>query len=178
MEDVDEERLAAARQMGAALAVNPETGHDEARSFAGSHAEDGLDLVLDACGEGSARQRALDLCRPGGTVVLLGMAKERSEVDFGMSIRKEHRVLMSFGYTAADFRRSLELLAAGEIDMTEWTREMPLEDGQKAFERMTGSRGGTLKMVLRALIAESCRNSAGILGMIKGIPSGAKARVF
>jgi threonine dehydrogenase-like Zn-dependent dehydrogenase len=149
VEDVDEVRLAAARRMGATLALNPETGGDEARAFAGRRGEDGLDLVLDACGEGPARQRALDLCRPGGTVMLLGMAKEISELHLGASIRKEHRVLMSFGYTAADFRRSLELLAAGEIDMAEWTTEMPLEDGQKAFERMTGSRGGTLKMVLR-----------------------------
>jgi threonine dehydrogenase-like Zn-dependent dehydrogenase len=56
---------------------------------------------------------------------------------------------MSFGYTPADFRRSLDLLAAGEIDLRPWTAEMPLEDGQKAFEKMTGLRGDTLKMVLR-----------------------------
>jgi 2-desacetyl-2-hydroxyethyl bacteriochlorophyllide A dehydrogenase len=145
VEDVDEVRLAAVRQMGATLAVNSETGRNEARSFAGR----GLDLVLDASGEERARQAAFELCRPGGTVVLLGMAKERSELDFGVSIRKEHRVLMSFGYTPVDFRRSLELLVAGEIDLTPWTAELPLEAGQEAFEKMTGSRGDTLKMMLR-----------------------------
>ena len=56
---------------------------------------------------------------------------------------------MSFGYTAADFRESLNLLVAGEIDLTEWTKEIPLEEGQKAFEWMTGARGDTLKMILR-----------------------------
>ena len=56
---------------------------------------------------------------------------------------------MSFGYTTEDFRRSLDLLIAGEMDMREWTVEMPLEDGQAAFEQMSGSRGDTLKMVLR-----------------------------
>jgi 2-desacetyl-2-hydroxyethyl bacteriochlorophyllide A dehydrogenase len=145
VEDVQEVRLAAARRMGATLAVNPKTDSGESRSFAG----DGLDLVLDACGEEKARQRAFDLCRPGGTVVLLGMAKARSEIDIAASIRKEHRVLMSFGYTTEDFRRSLDLLVAGEIDMKEWTAELPLEDGQAAFEQMAGSRGDTLKMVLR-----------------------------
>jgi threonine dehydrogenase-like Zn-dependent dehydrogenase len=143
VEDVDETRLAAARQMGATLAVNAECGRGEARSFAGH----GLDLVLDSSGVEQARQAAFDLCRPGGTVVLLGMAKERSDVDFGASIRKEHRVLMSFGYTAVDFRRSVDML--GEIDLRPWTAEMPLEEGQSAFERMTGCRGDTLKMVLR-----------------------------
>jgi threonine dehydrogenase-like Zn-dependent dehydrogenase len=125
--------------------VNSETGRGEARSFAGR----GLDLVLDASGEERARQAAFELCRPAGTVVLLGMAKERSELDFGVSIRKEHRVLMSFGYTPVDFRRSLDLLVAGEIDLRPWTVEMPLEAGQQAFEQMTSSRGDTLKMVLR-----------------------------
>jgi len=145
IEDVSETRLESARQMGATLALNPEAGYGEARSFAGH----GLDLVLDACGEEKARQEALDLCRPGGTVVLLGMAKDRSELDFGASIRKERRVQMSFGYTAEDFRCSLDLLVAGQIDLTEWTAEMPLMNGQEAFERMTGARGDTLKMVLR-----------------------------
>jgi 2-desacetyl-2-hydroxyethyl bacteriochlorophyllide A dehydrogenase len=145
VEDVDGARLAVARKMGATLAVNPKCGRDQARSFAGH----GLDLVLDACGAEEARQEAFDLCKPGGTVVLLGMAEQRSELDFGTSIRKEHRVLMSFGYTPADFRRSLDLLAAGKIDLRPWTAEMPLEDGQKAFEKMTDSRGDTLKMMLR-----------------------------
>ena len=85
---------------------------------------------------------------------MLGMAAGRSEIDFGASIRREHRVLMSFGYTDADFRRSLELLVAGEIDLTRWTAEMPLEEGQAAFERMIAERvgrqrGAVLKMVLR-----------------------------
>ena len=145
VEDVSEIRMETARRMGATLAVNPEAGGSEARDFAGR----GLDLVLDACGEGQARQEALDLCRPGGTVVLLGMASEKSEVDFGASIRKERLVQMSFGYTAEDFRRSLDLLVAGEIDLTEWTVEMRLEEGQEAFEQMTDARGDTLKMILR-----------------------------
>lgn len=145
VEDVDEVRLIAARKMGASRAVI----HEAENGDAGGLEPDGLDLVLDACGEEKARQRAFDLCRPGGTVLLLGMAKRRSGLDFNASIRKEQRALMSFGYTAEDFRRSLDLLVAGEMDMKEWTAEMPLEDGQAAFEQMSGSRGNTLKMLLR-----------------------------
>ena len=82
-------------------------------------------------------------------MVLLGMSQERSEVDFVTSIRKEHRVAMSFAYTPMDFQRSLELLKAGEIDLSPWTVEMPLEEGQQAFDRMTTAPGDTLKMLLR-----------------------------
>jgi threonine dehydrogenase-like Zn-dependent dehydrogenase len=147
VQDVSDIRLATARQMGATLAANVsmEQGRDEARRFAGH----GLDLVLDASGSGPARQAAFDLCRPGGLVVLLGMGSERSELDFVKSIRKEHRVAMSFAYTPVDFERALALLKSNQIDLTPWTVEEPLERGQQAFERMSSAPGDTLKMVLR-----------------------------
>ena len=147
VQDLSDARLRVARQMGASAAVNvsSEEGRAEARHFSGQ----GLDLVLDASGVGAARQAAFDLCRPGGTVVLLGMGAEKSEIDFVTSIRKEHRVVMSFAYTAVDFERSLSLLIAGEIDLTPWTVEMALEDGQQAFDRITTNPGDTLKILLR-----------------------------
>lgn len=147
VQDVSDVRLDVVRRMGATLAANVSTeeGRAEARKFAGH----GLDLVLDASGNSAARQAAFDLCRPGGLVVLLGMSQERSEIDFVTSIRKEHRVAMSFAYTPVDFERSLALLKAGEVDLTPWTVEMPLEQGQQAFDRMTTAPGSTLKMLLR-----------------------------
>jgi threonine dehydrogenase-like Zn-dependent dehydrogenase len=147
VQDLSDARLAVARKMGASAAVNvsSEEGRAEARRVAGN----GFDLVLDASGVGAARQAAFDLCRPGGTVVLLGMGAEKSEIDFVTSIRKEHRVVMSFAYTPADFERSLALLTAGEIDLTPWTLEMALEQGQEAFDRITTNPGDTLKIVLR-----------------------------
>jgi len=147
VQDVNDVRIETARKMGATLAVNVSTeeGRGQAREFAGH----GLDLVLDASGSEAARQSAFDLCRPGGTVVLLGMGKERSEIDFVTSIRKEHRVVMSFAYTTVDFERALNLLVRGEIDLAPWTVELPLEHGQKAFDQMTTAPGATLKMVLR-----------------------------
>jgi len=147
VQDLSDARLRVARQMGASSAVNvsSEEGRAEARRFAGH----GLDVVLDASGVGAARQAAFDLCRPGGTVVLLGMGAEKSEIDFVTSIRKEHRVVMSFAYTPVDFERSLSLLIGGEIDLSPWTVEMALEDGQQAFDRITTNPGDTLKILLR-----------------------------
>jgi threonine dehydrogenase-like Zn-dependent dehydrogenase len=147
VQDLSDARLAAARKMGASVAVN--VSNDEGRAEARRVAVHGLDLVLDASGVGAARQAAFDLCRPGGTVVLLGMGAEKSEIDFVTSIRKEHRVVMSFAYTPADFERSLAMLTAGEIDLTPWTVEMTLEQGQEAFDRITTNPGDTLKMMLR-----------------------------
>jgi threonine dehydrogenase-like Zn-dependent dehydrogenase len=79
---------------------------------------------------------------------MLGMGDQKSEIDFVSSIRKEHRVVMSFAYTPTDFQRSLELLLEGAIDLTPWTISLPLERGQESFERMSSSPGATLKMLL------------------------------
>ncbi len=144
--DVSEQRLKTVRELGATAAVNTSSpqGVAEACRLAGR----GFDLVLDASGSGGARQLAFDLCRPGGCVVLLGMAAQSSELNFVTSIRKEHRVLMSFAYTPTDFQRALELLIAGEVDLGPWTEKVSLERGQEALDRISHSPGSTLKMLL------------------------------
>ena len=143
--DVNERRLATMKTLGA-TAVIKVSGIDgsEAQGIAGP----GFDIVLDASGSAPARQMAFDLCRPGGQVVLLGMGTQRSEVNFVASIRKEHRVVMSFAYTPVDFRRALDLLVDGEINLTPWTVRMPLERGQEAMERMSHNPGVALKMIM------------------------------
>lgn len=144
--DVNDRRLATMRELGAASAINTGTteGVQEALRLAGR----GFDVVIDASGSGPARQMAFDLCRPGGQVALLGMGAQSSEVNFVASIRKEHRVVMSFAYTPVDFQRALRLLIAGEVDLSAWTEQMPLEHGQRALDRMSHAPGPTLKMVL------------------------------
>jgi threonine dehydrogenase-like Zn-dependent dehydrogenase len=144
--DVNEQRLGTMKKLGASAVVNvsgPE-GAAAAQNMAGRS----FDVVLDASGSAPARQLAFDLCRPGGQVVLLGMGAQRSELNFVASIRKEHRVVMSFAYTPVDFRRSLDLLIAGEINLTSWTVRMPLDRGQEAMERMSHNPGVALKMIM------------------------------
>jgi 2-desacetyl-2-hydroxyethyl bacteriochlorophyllide A dehydrogenase len=144
--DVNDQRLETMQKLGASTTVN--VGKPELVAEIQAAAGRGYDLVIDASGSPPARQMAFDLCRPGGQVVLLGMAAQRSEINFIASIRKEHRVVMSFAYTPPDFKRALDLLIAGEIDLTPWTVRMPLEHGQEAMERMSHAPGVSLKMML------------------------------
>lgn len=147
MLDVNDMRLAVMRHLGADDVVN--TGRPEGVAAARAQAGEGFDLVLDASGSAPARQLAFDLCRAGGQIVLLGMGSQHSELDFVTSIRKEHRVTMSFAYTPLDFQSAFELLRAGDIDLTPWSETLLLEQGQEAFRKMTTNPGATLKMLLR-----------------------------
>ncbi|HEY8997729.1 MAG TPA: zinc-binding dehydrogenase [Edaphobacter sp.] len=144
--DVNDQRLATVAAMGAANAINVSTpeGAGKAKELAGF----GFDVVLDASGNEAARQMAFDLCRPGGQVILLGMASLSSKLDFVTSIRKEHRVVMTFAYTPIDFENSLSLMAAGAIDLSAYTAFYPLEDGQAAFNLAAFAPGETLKVLL------------------------------
>jgi 2-desacetyl-2-hydroxyethyl bacteriochlorophyllide A dehydrogenase len=144
--DINDPRLETMRQLGATAAINISSpdGLAESLRLAGS----GFDVVMDASGSAAARQTAFNLCRAGGKVALLGMASQTSEVNFVASIRKEHRVVMSFAYTPSDFQSSLSLLIAEKINLKNWTRRMPLENGQQAFEQMSYNPGKALKMLL------------------------------
>jgi len=144
--DVNDQRLQIMRKLGATHAIK--TVAAEGVLEAKRIADWGFDLVIDASGSAPARQLAFDLCRPGGQVVLLGMGQQSSAIDFVSSIRKEHRVVMSFAYTPGDFQRALGLLVAGEIDLTPWTVQMPLEQGQQALSLISRTPGETLKMAL------------------------------
>ncbi len=144
--DVNDERLSAMRSMGASQTINVSTseGMEQAKECAGR----GFDVVLDASGGEAARQLAFDLCRPGGQVVLLGMAASTSKLDFVTSIRKEHRVVMTFAYTPTDFERSLVLLMENSINLDSHTCSYALERGQEAFDFVTNNPGQMLKVLL------------------------------
>jgi threonine dehydrogenase-like Zn-dependent dehydrogenase len=146
MADVNDERLALVSGLGARWAEN--VRQPEAISRARQTVGEGFDLVIDASGTSGARRLALDICAAGGQVVFLGLAEQRSEIDFITSIRKEHRVFTSFAYTPLDFQRSLELLTQGGVSLAPWTQSLPLESGQEAFDRKSSAPGSTLKMLL------------------------------
>lgn len=142
--DVNLQRLETMRQLGATHTDHAGSPGPSAPSIRPAD----FDLVIDASGISAARQLAFSLCRPGGQVALLGMMTQSSEIDFVSSIRKEHRVTMSFAYTPADFERALALLVEGAVDLSPWTSVLALERGQEAFDRMTEAPGSLLKMML------------------------------
>jgi threonine dehydrogenase-like Zn-dependent dehydrogenase len=145
--DVNDERLVVMTAMGSSHSVNVATaeGAAKAKEISGW----GYDLTIDASGGEAARQLAFDLCRPGGQVALLGMASASSKLDFVTSIRKEHRVQMTFAYTPVDFQQALTMLIDGVIDLSPYTVTYPLESGQTAFDVVTTNPKSSLKFLLR-----------------------------
>jgi 2-desacetyl-2-hydroxyethyl bacteriochlorophyllide A dehydrogenase len=146
--DVNSARLAAAKEMaGVDEAINVREQDADAvvaRATGGL----GVDLAVDAVGSTAARAQAMRCARAGGTVMLLGLADQTSQLDVVTSIRKEQRLLGSFAYVDRDFAAAQALIESGAVDLTPWTEVLPLENGPEAFSKLTGDPGSTLKIVL------------------------------
>ena len=112
---------------------------------------DGLlfDHVVDAAGNGAARNAAIERCDAGGCVVLLGLHNATSKLAVNAAIAKELRLQCSFAYTQEDFDAAVELLRTDAIPYKHWITELPLQDGQEAFQTLVERPEQATKIVLR-----------------------------
>ena len=108
---------------------------------------DGADLVIDAAGFEATWGLGLKTAKVGGRIAQVGLGAASGSLDYFAVLGKEVTITGSYAWTEADFARSLELLAAGELDPAGWITKMPLHDGQRAFEQLVDG-AGPFKVVL------------------------------
>ena len=138
--DKNEARLAAAKEIGADLAINVDK--EDAKARIGS-----VDYVFDAVGISSMRRLALDIAKRGGRIAFLGMGENETSLPFVDMIRNEQAIFTSFAYTPADFAESVRLIESGTGPLLKWIEKRKLSDGQEAFSKMTHNPGFTLKLL-------------------------------
>ncbi|MFN0094488.1 MAG: zinc-binding dehydrogenase [Dehalococcoidia bacterium] len=104
-------RRAMAKELGATRVFSPD--EDIAR-FLMETTEAGPEVVFECAGARGTLQKAVELVRPGGQVVLAGVNAEADELSPLTLVAKECEITASLG--GADiFRRALDLMAAGRI---------------------------------------------------------------
>ena len=108
-------------------------------------ARDGpYDSVVEATGTAAGLGRALELCRPRGTVVLKTTVAGPTECDLSPIVINELRVI---GSRCGNLARALDLLATGKVDPTPLIeRRYPL--GQAAEALVHASERGVLKILV------------------------------
>ncbi len=98
----------------------------------------GADLVIDAAGFEATWALGLQAVRTGGRICEVGLGAPSGVVDFFAVLGKEVTITGSYAWGDDDFARALQLIADGALDPTGWITRMPLADGQRAFEELTG----------------------------------------
>jgi 2-desacetyl-2-hydroxyethyl bacteriochlorophyllide A dehydrogenase len=95
------------------------------------------DLVLDAVGAEATRRLGLELLRPGGTMVCIGLANDDTTLGFHDIVRSQHRIQGSYAYTMEDFEQAHAWLVSGEASLGDDLEAVrPLEDGPSQFARL------------------------------------------
>ncbi|MDL5363387.1 NAD(P)-dependent alcohol dehydrogenase [Halalkalicoccus sp. NIPERK01] len=132
--DVVPSKLDRAVERGAGLTIDArETNVAEAvRDEFGA----GADVAIEATGAPPAIEATLDVPRPDGTVVLVGLAPDEAvPVDTFELVRRQIDVRGSYRF-ANTYSTAISLLAAGEVDAAGIVDfEMPLDRLGDAFER-------------------------------------------
>jgi len=126
-------RLPLARELGAdAVATGAMgAGVTAARAFSG---REGVDLVIETAGTALAVEQAVELCRPGGRIVLTGLPHEPTTLNFFWVVRRELSILGSMIYQN-EFEEAMRLLATGAVGVDRLlTHRFPLEEIRGAFE--------------------------------------------
>jgi threonine dehydrogenase-like Zn-dependent dehydrogenase len=147
--------LVAARATGAA--VDLEARYDPQREAASrlgaGTVSDGYDVVIEAVGTSAALTRAIELCRPGGRVVLLGTYWDGVEIKGHDLTMKEIDLVPASMYSRAGPSRDFDVAAAiladrQEISGTVITHRFPLDAAPEAFETARDRAAGAIKVVL------------------------------
>jgi 2-desacetyl-2-hydroxyethyl bacteriochlorophyllide A dehydrogenase len=136
------EELELATRLGATAAVL--TGD-------GTPADDELDLVVETAGAPAAVQLATQLCRPGGRVVLLGIAGEGRSLTLpaDLLVGKDMALIGSIAYPAAVWSRVVGLVADRVLQLDPVvTHRFPVSEFADAVRLMDDRQGVVAKIVL------------------------------
>jgi L-iditol 2-dehydrogenase len=101
-----------------------------------------IDVVVECAGVEAAVRNGLNLVRPTGTFVQVGLLGGDITIPFGQVVLKEIDVRSAFGSSPAAWRQMERLLATGLIDLAALITEvLPLDDWRRAFEHLENRQG-------------------------------------
>ncbi len=130
--DVTDAPLAIARRIGADATVNVAAEPDGLARFRADKGR--FDVVFEASGSGAALSGAIEVTRPGGTIVQLGIAPDGMTLPVNLLVAKEISLRGTFRFHE-EFEWAVDFLASRAIDVAPLLTEVvPLADAVRAFE--------------------------------------------
>ncbi|MCP4757349.1 MAG: alcohol dehydrogenase catalytic domain-containing protein [Proteobacteria bacterium] len=109
---------------------------------------DDFELVVDAVGGTATRRLAMEVVKPGGIVVHIGLMDSKGEMDVRKLTLSEIAFLGIYTYTPTDIRAALEMLHRGSLGNLEWVEIRNLADGAKAFDELDKNATAAAKIVM------------------------------
>tara|TARA_B100001057_G_scaffold49243_1_gene43904 strand:+ start:2712 stop:3716 length:1005 start_codon:yes stop_codon:yes gene_type:complete len=97
---------------------------------------DSFDLIFDSVGLEVSRQQAIDVVKPGGSIIHIGLTQPSGSFNFRKMTLQEITVIGTYCYTNKDFEQTLSILANKEIGSLDWIEFRDLKNGGDAFKQI------------------------------------------
>jgi L-idonate 5-dehydrogenase len=142
--DISDYPLSLAARLGASRTINIAEDPHGLEPYA--HDKGTFDVLFEASGNEAALRGALEVLRPGGIVVQLGLGRDMS-LPINMIVAKELQLRGTFRFDE-EFRLAVELMGKGLVDVKPLlTETLPFERATEAFE-LASDRGRAIKVQL------------------------------
>jgi (R,R)-butanediol dehydrogenase / meso-butanediol dehydrogenase / diacetyl reductase len=144
--EVNAERRAAAERLGIPTL---DTGVDLPRRVRAALGGGGADVVVESTGAAAVTPSAIECATRGGSIVVVGLAGTKSEIDVTRLTLHERSLVGSLGYRN-DLPRVLELVRAGALDPGAVVgRTVGLSEAAEAICELAAIPGGSIKTMVR-----------------------------
>jgi L-iditol 2-dehydrogenase len=145
--DLIDERLAIALKEGSSMTGNPMKENIVGKIM---HEEPlGLDVAFECCGKQEALDQAIELLKPGGKLIVIGIPEfERWSLNVEKTRRKE--ISLKFIRRQVDcVEQTLEMMKNGLISIDNMvTHRFPFERTKEAFDLVADYRDGVMKAMI------------------------------
>lgn len=145
--DKIEARLAIARHESVSWTGNP--GKENIVEIIRQKVPLGLDIVFECCGEQDAVDQAVEILKPGGRLMVIGIPEfKRWSLDVDGTRRKEIN-LQFVRRQVGCVETALELMRAGKISIDRMiTHRFPFSRAKEAFDMVAGYSDGVMKAMI------------------------------
>ncbi len=146
--DIDDEKLALARKVGAVYTINSMTDdvHKRVLEITGGY---GLDVVIEAVGSPVTYVTAVNEVGFTGRVVCIGYAKSEIAFQTKLFVQKELDIRGSRNATPEDFRAVINCVKSGKYDIKPFiTKVVKPEEAEAAMKEWSENPGKVFRIIV------------------------------
>lgn len=145
--DLIEERIELAAELGADKVIHV-NHHDLCEYIRSQTSGEGVDVVVEAAGATRTIEQAIEMVKPGGKIILVGLPSGIMGLPPASIVRKEIEISGSLIYSYEDFHQAVQIVAEGRVKLSPLISHVfSLEDIDQAFNTLEKRQG--IKVLIR-----------------------------
>ena len=108
----------------------------------------GFDIIFDTVGLEKSRQQAIEVVKPGGSIIHIGLTQPAGVFNFRKMTLQEITIIGTYCYTNKDFAQTLDILSKKTIGPLDWIEYRELSQGADAFKQIHDGSCVSPKIIL------------------------------